>query len=206
MQLIDCPNITKIDSKKTPVMFVGGAVLFPGCTVPLRIFEPKYKLMLENVLNGFRSFVLSFQDEDSNTKNIFGTMGLVRSCMKQSDDTSILILEGLFRVSLDKELKSNESYSTWEYTRIEKASNVADSSLVQKLKNSYQLMINALGDCDCPKGLDFDEKISESCDVIFDFLVNNIQLRKDYFLLDDIDKRIDVTINVIDSIFHNINK
>lgn len=199
MQLLDCPDISKISSGVSPVMFVNGAVLFPKCTFPLRIFESRYQTMLGNALKSTRSFILSFEDEDSEIKsNSFGTMGLITSAVKQNDGTSFVMLEGLFKVKLTKSDSHNQN---WSYEKLRISDSNLDFDLVDKLKISYNRLCDAIGDCDFPKNLSLSENVSNSCDVIVDFLVSNIAFKKEFYLINNINKKLTVATKVIDSIF-----
>lgn len=46
-------------------LFVLGTVLFPGMVLPLKVFEPRYRLMLERALEGDRRFGVVLEDEAS---------------------------------------------------------------------------------------------------------------------------------------------
>jgi len=81
-----------------------GAVLFPHALLPLYIFEPRYRDMLDHALRHHRMFCVTlikpscpqwFAPED-----FFHTasVGLIRACVGRDDGTSNLILQGLERV------------------------------------------------------------------------------------------------------------
>ena len=180
-------------------MFVNGAVLFPKCSFPLRIFEPRYLKMLEKALKTTRAFILSFEDEDSEIKiNSFGTMGLITSAVKQNDGTFFVMLEGLFKVEL---IKSDLHHQNWAYERLGISDSNPDFDLVDKLKISYNKLCDAVGDCDFPKNLCISKNVSHSCDVIVDFLVSNISFKKEFYLINNIDKKLTIATKVIESIF-----
>jgi Lon protease-like protein len=87
-----------------PVMPLPGAVLFPHALLPLYIFEPRYRKMLEHALQQHRMFCVtllkpSCPDWDA-PEDFFhlATAGLIRACVGRSDGTSNLILQGLQRV------------------------------------------------------------------------------------------------------------
>ena len=48
-----------------PVMTLGNCVFLPQQLMPLRIFEPRYRLMLKEALAGNRMFAVSQLDEDN---------------------------------------------------------------------------------------------------------------------------------------------
>jgi len=81
-----------------------GAVLFPHALLPLYIFEPRYRKMLEHALQRHRMFCVALIKPiclDWNAPEDFfhlATAGLIRACVERSDGTSNLVLQGLQRV------------------------------------------------------------------------------------------------------------
>jgi Lon protease-like protein len=91
---------------EVPVMPLPGAVLFPHALLPLYIFEPRYREMLEHALLHHRMFCVTLIKpscpEWHASEDFFhlATVGLIRACVGRSDGTSNLILQGLHRVRL----------------------------------------------------------------------------------------------------------
>src|SRR5947199_5249772 len=90
--------------KKVPVMPLPGALLFPHALLPLYIFEPRYRQMLEHALNHHRIFSVALVKPDrydwqspADFFHIAG-VGLIRACVGRGDGSSNLILQGLERV------------------------------------------------------------------------------------------------------------
>ena len=87
-----------------PVMPLPGAVLFPHALLPLYIFEPRYRDMLEHALSHHRMFCVTLIKpscpEWHALEDFFhlATAGLIRACVGRADGTSNLILQGLQRV------------------------------------------------------------------------------------------------------------
>ncbi|MFL6542801.1 MAG: LON peptidase substrate-binding domain-containing protein [Chthoniobacterales bacterium] len=87
-----------------PVMPLSGALLFPRALLPIHIFEPRYRQMLDYALKRDRIFSIALlKPHRSNwrtTDDFFDIagVGLIRACVGQSDGTSNLILQGLQRV------------------------------------------------------------------------------------------------------------
>jgi len=81
-----------------------GAVLFPHALLPLYIFEPRYRRMLEHALRQHRMFCVTLVKpscpEWHAPEDFFhlATVGLIRACVARGDGTSNLILQGLQRV------------------------------------------------------------------------------------------------------------
>jgi len=91
---------------QVPVMPLSGAVLFPHALLPLYIFEPRYREMLEHALNHQRMFCVTLVKPScpdwQAPEDFFhlATVGLIRACVGRGDGTSNLILQGLQRVRL----------------------------------------------------------------------------------------------------------
>jgi Lon protease-like protein len=81
-----------------------GALLFPRALLPLYIFEPRYRAMLEHALKHQRMFAIALIRPDVTewrSPNDFfhvAGVGLIRACVGRNDGTSNLILQGLERV------------------------------------------------------------------------------------------------------------
>lgn len=84
-----------------PVMLLSECYLFPGCFLPLFIFEQRYRDMLAHTLKNHRMFCIGTRESKSGTGVVpVSTAGLVHTCVKHDDGTSHLILLGLRRIRL----------------------------------------------------------------------------------------------------------
>ena len=85
------------------VMLLPDCVMFPHGGLPLRIFEPRYRRMLAEALEGHCFFAVArlggkeTADPADCTPPI-GTLGLVRASREMEDGTSNLLLHGVIRV------------------------------------------------------------------------------------------------------------
>jgi len=85
------------------VMLLPDCTLFPHGGLPLHIFEPRYRRMLEDALEGDCFFAVArltgeeTADPASCTAQV-GTIGLVRASHEQEDGTSQLLLHGVMRM------------------------------------------------------------------------------------------------------------
>ena len=93
--------------KQLPVMTLRGVVLFPKAMLPLRIFEERYKEMLDEVLNTTRMFGIvcereNVAEDEVHMEHPFGvaTAGLIRVSKKHDDGTSFVLLQGIRRVKV----------------------------------------------------------------------------------------------------------
>jgi uncharacterized protein len=85
------------------VMLLPDCTLFPHGGLPLFIFEPRYRKMLEDALEGDCFFAVArlLGDEVGDPASFVsavGTIGLVRASREQSDGTSQLLVHGVMRV------------------------------------------------------------------------------------------------------------
>jgi Lon protease-like protein len=108
--------------KQVPVMTLSNATLLPGAMLPLYIFEPRYRQMLADVLEGDRMFSVALRDPEAASERPLklAGIGLVRASMQNPDGTSHLILQGLARI------RFTETVSRRPY-RIEKMEIISDS-------------------------------------------------------------------------------
>lgn len=90
-----------------PVMTLRDTVFFPRSILPLYIFEPRYRIMLRDVLAGSRIFAVARLDEtrhealqEEEPCCLTATAGMVRASHDNPDGTSNLVLQGLCRVRI----------------------------------------------------------------------------------------------------------
>ncbi|MCX6959853.1 MAG: LON peptidase substrate-binding domain-containing protein [Verrucomicrobia bacterium] len=81
-----------------PVMVLPGVTLFPNALLPLFIFEPRYRAMLDEALGAGRMLAMAMpRDEEESEVEVVAGVGLVRACVRNDDGTSNLILQGVSR-------------------------------------------------------------------------------------------------------------
>ena len=85
------------------VMLLPDCTLFPHGGLPLYVFEPRYRKMLEESLEGDCFFAIArlLGDESADPGDCVapvGTIGLVRASREQTDGTSQLLIHGVMRV------------------------------------------------------------------------------------------------------------
>jgi len=86
------------------VMILSNAVLFPQAMLPLFIFEPRYRTMLEQSLDSHRMFCVAMQNPNDprETPLPVAGVGIVRAAVKNANGTSNLVLQGIARVRLGR--------------------------------------------------------------------------------------------------------
>ena len=89
-------------------MTLGNCVLLPQQLLPLRIFEPRYRLMLKEALASHGMFAISMLDDSQVTAenpeppHAFTCVGRITNHIEHADGTSHLIIEGLRRARVLK--------------------------------------------------------------------------------------------------------
>ncbi len=130
---------------EVPVMPLSSAVLFPHALLPLYIFEPRYREMLEHALNHQRMFCVTLVKPscpDWHAPEDFfhlATVGLIRACVGRGDGTSNLILQGLQRVRLT-EFEQETPFPVAKIDIIESrdATTVKTEALAEKVLELYR--------------------------------------------------------------------
>ena len=85
-------------------MILPNATLFPRTMLPLYIFEPRYRRMLERSLQTNRLFSVAMRRLDCSRElpcRVAG-LGMVRVAVKNDDGTYHMVLQGLSRIELGK--------------------------------------------------------------------------------------------------------
>ena len=91
---------------RAPVMVLPETTLFPNASMPLFIFEPRYRAMLAWALEQHRMFCVALikpgldAAKSADDFHHVAGLGLVRACVQHADGTSHLVLQGLARVRL----------------------------------------------------------------------------------------------------------
>lgn len=91
-----------------PVMPLTGVLLFPNALLPLHIFEPRFRDMLDRALNDERMLCVALvrpeRSQWRTSADFFpvSTVGLIRACVGRGDGTSDLILQGIRRVKFSE--------------------------------------------------------------------------------------------------------
>ena len=97
--------------KEIGVMSLPNAILFPRVLLPLYIFEPRYKRMLADCINGERMFAVAllrkgWEKEGRNpTPHPIAGIGVIRTCVARPDGSANVILEGVARVCVTDYVK-----------------------------------------------------------------------------------------------------
>ncbi len=127
-----------------PIFPLNGAVLFPGTSLPLNIFEKRYIEMIDYSLARDRMFGMIQTDEDNNLHKV-GCLGKIHSFNETDDGRYLISLQGINCFSVIEELNQNYSF------RMVKAHNIKNeeddallnieqkNGLIKKYKNYIKI-------------------------------------------------------------------
>jgi Lon protease-like protein len=130
---------------QVPVMPLPSAVLFPHALLPLYIFEPRYREMLEHALKQHRMFCVTLVKPsclDWHAPEDFfhlATVGLIRACVGRGNGTSNLILQGLQRVRFTEfQQEMPFPVATIDVVESRDATTVETEALAEKVLELYR--------------------------------------------------------------------
>lgn len=126
------------------VMTLPGVTLFPQSMLPLYIFEPRYRLMLQESLETHRLFCVAMRRPGSarETPEAVAGVGLIRASVGHGNGASHLILQGLTRVKLGKAVR----YKPFRLQTVEPlpTTGVTGAAVKQQLKRVKELVAQRL--------------------------------------------------------------
>ena len=105
----------KIDHlpNKIPIFPLSNFIIFPGTTVPLNIFEPRYIDMVDDAMKSNR--IIGMIQPVKSNKNIpilynIGCAGKITSFSETNDGRYLIELTGISRFKIIEELKNDKLY------------------------------------------------------------------------------------------------
>ena len=95
-----------------PVFPLAGALLFPRAQLPLHIFEPRYRAMVRDALAGDRLIGMVQPRDQNDPPALFetGCLGRIESVEELEDGRFNIVLEGLTRFRIARELETDTPY------------------------------------------------------------------------------------------------
>jgi Lon protease-like protein len=92
-------------------LFPLNVVLFPGQTLPLHIFEPRYRLMIQRCIEQGQPFgVVLAQDEDDEVPHIIGTAARITQVERLTDGRMNIVTVGVERFVLQNVHEGEDEY------------------------------------------------------------------------------------------------
>lgn len=102
-----------------PVFPLEGALLFPRSRLPLHIFEPRYRDMVRDAMQGDRLIAMIQPRSSGNALGLFevGCLGHIADCEPLEDGCFNIELEGLRRFRMVREARVETAYRQIEIDR-----------------------------------------------------------------------------------------
>lgn len=126
-------------------MVLGDSVLFPNASLPLHIFEDRYRQMLSAVSDGpgYIAIATRRENEDADTESAevypFGSVGMVQVIQKQKDGTSHVLLSGVARVRFVETI-SQEPFPIFRIVPLATKNDIPQERAAQKRKGLLDLV------------------------------------------------------------------
>jgi len=95
-----------------PIFPLPGALLFPGAQLPLHIFEPRYRQMVQDALGGDQLIGMVQPRDGNEPPALFetGCLGSIVSSEELEDGRFNIVLEGITRFRIERELQVETPY------------------------------------------------------------------------------------------------
>ena len=104
--------------KVLPIFPLPGVIILPHGNLPLNIFEPRYIAMIEAVLGTHRmiGMIQPRKSGELRKPDLYevGCIGKITSFNETDDGRYLVIINGISRFNIDKEIETNKLYRTCE--------------------------------------------------------------------------------------------
>lgn len=127
-----------------PIFPLNGAVLFPGTSLPLNIFENRYIEMINYSLARDRFIGMIQSNQNSELYNI-GCVGKINSFNETNDGRYLISLHGMYKFKVIKELEAQYNFRIVNADPLENDenedvfSNDQKASLIEKYNNYIKI-------------------------------------------------------------------
>ena len=106
-------DINKIPST-IPIFPLSNFIIFPNTTVPLNIFEPRYIQMIDDSMKSHRMIGMIQPKKSGKLKKPdlyeVGCIGKITSFNETEDGRYLIIINGISRFNVDKEIETDKLY------------------------------------------------------------------------------------------------
>lgn len=132
-------------------LFPLNVVLFPGQTLPLHIFEQRYRIMVERCIENQEPFgVVLAQEDDPDEPHSVGTMAHVAEVERTPDGRLNIIVVGVERILLSKVRMGDDGYligdaTPYPYNESSRPARGTRKSVYRMLKRYIDLLAETNG-------------------------------------------------------------
>jgi uncharacterized protein len=135
-----CDIIWVMTLKRISLFPLPGAILFPGMQLPLHIFEPRYRALVSDALA--RDRMIGMIQPKAKTENMpsklfeIGCLGRIEDVEAMEDGRYNIVLEGLQRFRIIRELEPNTEFrqveaELWEEDEIHQVLAIAERASLE---------------------------------------------------------------------------
>jgi Lon protease-like protein len=178
-----------------PVMVLDDCYLFPGCFLPLFIFEDRYRQMLAAALDTDRMFCIGSRHRPGGEGELapISTAAIIRACRRQEDGTSHVMLYGVARIRFTEWLQEKpfriaavETVPTCVDCGLEELNRLKAEALsmlpkpAAKCSEAMQLLHSTLDSMPCPEMV---------CDILAYHFVRKAAAQRDLLMERSLQKR-----------------
>ena len=100
--------------KSIPIFPLSNFIIFPDTMVPLNIFEPRYIQMVDDCMKNDRIIGMVQPKNDMMELYKIGCAGKITSFSETEDGRYLIVLNGLSRFKILKEIESNKLYRKFD--------------------------------------------------------------------------------------------
>lgn len=173
-----------------PVFPLPNAILFPGARLPLYIFEPRYKRMIDDTLSQHRylTVTLMSEKEDEKTRAEISGLGQISEVERLPKNEKNILVIGLRRVRVLREV-SSDPYISAEVTPLVETTPEASTHerLFASLRDAVKAWLFRMrtGNVRYLKELGDVKTLGELCDFFGAYLIDDFATRQ--LLLEELD-------------------
>ena len=101
---------------KIPIFPLSNFIIFPNTSVPLNIFEPRYIKMIDDSMKNNRVIGMVQPKDNKNIPELYsvGCAGKITSFNESNDGRYLIVLSGISRFKILKEIINNKPYRECE--------------------------------------------------------------------------------------------
>ena len=103
--------------KIIPIFPLSNFIIFPGTSVPLNIFEPRYVEMINDSMKSNKLIgMIQPKSKDNDTPRLYniGCLGKIVTFQETDNSRYLIELKGIIRFEINKEIQSNKKYRECE--------------------------------------------------------------------------------------------